>query len=129
MLCVNPDKVVERGNRLVWCAGAIADAYMALAGPTVLVGKPHAPIYATAFARFAELAGGPVDPAAILAVGDGAETDLRGANQQALDVLFVTGGIHADALGDHASPDPALVAAFLERHGLAASARIPRLVW
>ena len=25
MLCVNPDIVVERGDRLVWCAGALAE--------------------------------------------------------------------------------------------------------
>ena len=27
MLCVNPDMVVERGDRLVWCAGALAARY------------------------------------------------------------------------------------------------------
>jgi HAD superfamily hydrolase (TIGR01459 family) len=129
MLCVNPDKVVERGNRLVWCAGAIADAYEAVGGETIIVGKPHAPIYATALARFASIAGTGVDPAAILAIGDGAETDLRGANRQGLDALFVTDGIHADAFGARDKPDPALVATFLEDHGLGAKAWMPRLMW
>ena len=48
MLCVNPDIVVERGDRLVWCAGALAERYAALGGETIVIGKPHAPIYAAA---------------------------------------------------------------------------------
>ena len=31
----------------------------------------------------------------VLCIGDAAATDLRGANQQGLDALFVAGGIHA----------------------------------
>ncbi|HMN85971.1 MAG TPA: TIGR01459 family HAD-type hydrolase [Bauldia sp.] len=128
-LCANPDRIVERGHRLIWCAGALAEAYAAKGGETILIGKPHAPIYETALARFAELAGGPVDKAAILAVGDGAETDIRGANRAGLDVLFITGGIHADSFGDRARPDPARVDAFLGGAGLAARAHMPRLSW
>ncbi|MBZ0227656.1 MAG: TIGR01459 family HAD-type hydrolase [Bauldia sp.] len=129
MLCVNPDKVVERGNRLVWCAGALAEAYAAISGETIIVGKPHAPIYATAFSRFAALAGRTVDPRSILAIGDGAETDLRGADNAGLDVLFISGGIHADAFGARDNPDPALVAGFFEKAGLRACAYMPRLAW
>ena len=95
-VCANPDKVVERGDRIVWCAGALAEKYASLGGETIILGKPHAPIYATAMRRFAELAGGAVDPATVLAIGDAAETDLRGANDAGLDVLFVTAGIHAE---------------------------------
>ena len=129
MLCVNPDKVVERGNRLVWCAGALAEAYAALGGEVVMVGKPHAPIYATAFARFDAIVGGTADRGVILAIGDGAETDVRGANDAGLDVLFVSGGIHAGAFGSRDNPDPALIAAFLGKAGLGARATIPRLAW
>ncbi len=57
MLCVNPDKVVERGDRLVWCAGALAERYESLGGKTVIVGKPHPPIYRMALDRMAEIAG------------------------------------------------------------------------
>ena len=49
MLCVNPDIVVERGDRLVWCAGALAERYRERGGETIIVGKPYAPIYETAF--------------------------------------------------------------------------------
>jgi len=128
-VCANPDKVVERGDRIVWCAGALADKYAALGGETVILGKPHAPIYATALRRFGELAGGAIDPSTVLAIGDAAETDLRGANDAGLDVLFVTAGIHADAFGARHEPEGAAVGVFLARHRLGARAFIPHLAW
>ena len=45
MVCANPDVVVERGDELVYCAGAIADLYAAMGGEVLYCGKPHAPIY------------------------------------------------------------------------------------
>ena len=48
MVCANPDIVVERGDRLIYCAGALARLYGELGGEAILVGKPHAPIYAAA---------------------------------------------------------------------------------
>src|SRR5215472_9627598 len=51
MVCANPDLVVERGERLVYCAGAIADLYASLGGRVLYAGKPHRPIYDTALAR------------------------------------------------------------------------------
>jgi HAD superfamily hydrolase (TIGR01459 family) len=129
MLCVNPDMVVERGPKLVWCAGAIADRYAAIGGETVLIGKPYAPIYATAMKRLAEIAGAPVDKSAVLAVGDGVETDVRGAAQSEIDVLFVAGGIHAGLFGDRSTPAAEAVGSFLAKNGLGARAFIPRLVW
>ncbi len=128
-VCANPDKVVERGDKMVWCAGALAEKYAALGGKTVVIGKPHAPIYATAMHRFAEIAGGTVDPSAVLAIGDAAETDLRGANDAGLDVLFVTAGIHAERFGARHEPDAAAVAAFLAGHRLGARAYMPHLGW
>jgi HAD superfamily hydrolase (TIGR01459 family) len=129
LLCANPDRIVERGDRLIWCAGALAERYAALGGETIVLGKPHRPIYEVALARFAELAGAAVDPAAVLAIGDAAETDLRGATGLGLDVLFITAGIHADLFGGRADPDPVKVAAFLRATGLGARAFIPHLVW
>ncbi|HET7715170.1 MAG TPA: TIGR01459 family HAD-type hydrolase [Bauldia sp.] len=129
LVCANPDKWVERGNRLVWCAGLLAERYANLGGKTVVLGKPHRPIYETALKRFADLAAGPVDPAQVLAIGDAAETDLRGANEAGLDVLFVTAGIHAERFGAREDPDEAAVADFLTGHGLRARAFIPHLVW
>jgi HAD superfamily hydrolase (TIGR01459 family) len=129
MLCVNPDIVVERGNRLVWCAGALAERYRERNGETIIVGKPYAPIYQTALARIDELAGGKVPKSSILAIGDGIDTDVRGAVGQGIDVLFATGGIHAQVFGPRESPDLAKVQAFLTTAGLGAHALVRRLTW
>ena len=45
MICGNPDLVVERGDKLVYCAGAIADLYGEMGGEVLYAGKPHPPIY------------------------------------------------------------------------------------
>src|SRR5262249_57555736 len=57
MVCANPDLVVERGERLVYCAGSVADLYASLGGEVLYAGKPHRPIYATALAQAAALRG------------------------------------------------------------------------
>ena len=129
MLCVNPDVVVQRGDKLIWCAGALAERYREMGGETTIVGKPYAPIYATALARAAEVAGAPLDRGDVLAIGDGIDTDIRGAVGQEIDVLFVTGGIHGAIFGEPAAPDIAKVHAFLATAGLGARALIPSLVW
>ena len=56
MVCANPDVVVERGDTLVYCAGALADAYVELGGEVLYCGKPHAPIYQAALGQAAALA-------------------------------------------------------------------------
>ena len=129
MLCVNPDIVVERGDRLIWCAGALVERYRELGGETIVVGKPYAPIYEASLGRLAEILGGTIDKASVLAVGDGIDTDIRGAVGQEIDALFVTGGIHAAVFGDRDAPDFAKVHAFLATAGLGSRAVIKRLVW
>jgi HAD superfamily hydrolase (TIGR01459 family) len=124
MVCANPDIVVERGGHLVYCAGALARLYAEMGGEAVLVGKPHAPIYEAAKRQLAELGG-----ERILAVGDGLPTDIRGAVENRIPVLFVTGGIHAADFGPHAEPDGERVAARLQAEGLDAVAYIPALRW
>jgi HAD superfamily hydrolase (TIGR01459 family) len=129
MLCVNPDKVVERGDRLVWCAGALAERFTALGGETIIVGKPYGRIYEAALQRLCEVAGCAVAKSAILAIGDGAATDVRGAFDQGIDTLFVTDGIHADEFGPGDTPDEALVHGFLTIAQLGAHHYISRLSW
>jgi ribonucleotide monophosphatase NagD (HAD superfamily) len=98
MLCANPDIVVAIGDDIVYCAGALAERYEAMGGRVLMFGKPHPPIYAAARERLARLRGAPVDPGRILAVGDGALTDLAGAGRAGLDCLFITEGVHAEEL-------------------------------
>ena len=59
LICANPDIVVERGDRLIYCAGAIAELYRELGGEVVFYGKPHRPIYECAMALAAERRGRP----------------------------------------------------------------------
>ncbi len=126
-ICANPDIVVERGERLIWCAGALARDYAQLGGRTLIAGKPHAPIYEAALAAASEVIGGPVERSKVLAVGDGMMTDVKGGADNGFDVLYVSGGIHARDYGDTLQPDTALLAAFLEKHGYRPVATIPRL--
>jgi HAD superfamily hydrolase (TIGR01459 family) len=105
MICANPDIVVERGDKLVYCAGALAELYITLGGSVVFGGKPHRPIYEQAM-QLAKKARGSLDGAKILAIGDSVRTDLEGANAFGLPCLFVTAGIHAGDLGARDNPDP-----------------------
>lgn len=100
MVCANPDLVMERGGRLIPCAGHIAQVYEELGGSVTYAGKPYRPIYARAVAQAEALDGGrPLDPARILAVGDAMRTDVAGAHAFGVACLFVARGIHADEMG------------------------------
>ena len=99
MVCANPDLVVERGTTRFYCAGAIADLYLATGGEVLYAGKPHRPIYEAALAKASEVRGGAAEPARTLAIGDSLRTDITGARTLGIDGLFVSGGIHAQELG------------------------------
>ncbi len=95
MVCANPDRVVQRGGKTIFCAGALADVYVEFGGEVVMAGKPYAPIYQRAYAEAARLLGHEVPRARLLAIGDGLRTDVEGANGQGLDVLFTAAsGVH-----------------------------------
>lgn len=126
-ICANPDIVVERGDQLIWCAGALARDFSLLGGRTLISGKPHRPIYEAALRAAGEVLGRPVATSEVLAIGDGALTDLKGAVQNDIDALYVSGGIHARDYGETLNPDLARLAAFLDMHGHAPVAVIPRL--
>jgi HAD superfamily hydrolase (TIGR01459 family) len=130
MICANPDRVVQRGDRLVYCGGALADLYAALDGPVLMAGKPYAPIYDLAIAEAETLLGRPAQRARILCVGDGVPTDVRGAMDQKLDCLFIAGGIHGHEAVDAAGRiDPVRAAALLAREGGAARFGLGALAW
>ena len=127
--CANPDVIVERGHRLVYCAGALAQLYVELGGDATIIGKPYKPVYDAALAAIGRALGRPVDKSRVLAIGDGLPTDIKGAWNQGIDVLMVTAGIHGADFGDLLSPDPVRLAARLDAEGLGIRAAIPRLVW
>lgn len=126
-VCANPDIVVERGDRLIWCAGALARDYAQLGGRTLIAGKPHRPIYEAALELAGRALGRTVEAGRVLAIGDGVLTDVKGAADHGIDVLYVSSGVHAHDYGDASGPDPQRLAAFLERHGYAPVAVMPRL--
>jgi HAD superfamily hydrolase (TIGR01459 family) len=104
MHCLNPDRVVIHMGNLEACAGALADIYEEMGGAVTWYGKPHRPIYDHA----RSLAGDP-PLEAMLAVGDGLQTDILGAARFGIDAVYVSHGIHA---GEPVPSD------FADRHGL-----------
>ena len=119
-LCANPDIVVQRGDKLIYCAGAIARFYEAMGGEVVYYGKPYAPIFVAATRELHKHRAAKRP----LMIGDGPETDIIGANRVGIDALFVVGGIHS-ALID----DPSGIAKMLSEAGAHARAVTPALAW
>ena len=123
MVCGNPDVIVERGDVVLYCAGAIADLYVKMGGDVFYAGKPYAPIYDLALKHAADARGKPVDRKRVLAIGDSVRTDFAGAAAYGIDCMFVTSGIHAAEFGERDNPDADAV----ERVLVAAGAR-PRAI-
>jgi HAD superfamily hydrolase (TIGR01459 family) len=117
MVSANPDLVVMKGDKLIICAGALAQRYAALGGTVVDCGKPHEPIYRLARAKIAEIAGAAIAPARVLAIGDGPDTDIAGANAQGFGALFVAGGIHLAEVMTGGAMDAEKVAGLLAEKG------------
>jgi HAD superfamily hydrolase (TIGR01459 family) len=109
LICANPDIVVERGDRLIYCAGAIAELYRELGGEVIFYGKPHRPIYERAMQLAAEQRGHAAPLSHVLAIGDSVRTDLAGAHGFGIDLLFVTRGIHSEDFEGIDQLDPASV--------------------
>ncbi len=106
MICANPDLKVERGGRIIYCAGAIAAAYAALGGTVSYAGKPYLPIYELALKTGAGLRGAPISKERVLAIGDGVATDIAGAAGFSIRSVFIASGVYVqagEAIGDAAS--------------------------
>jgi HAD superfamily hydrolase (TIGR01459 family) len=119
MLCANPDLVVQRGGKLVFCAGALAQAYEKTGGTAIYYGKPHPPIYD---AVLSELSGA----RHVLAIGDGLNTDIKGANAIGIDALFIADGIHGEDVAEFTARHMAELFAVA---GVHARAAMRALVW
>lgn len=131
LVCANPDLVVEVGDTLVYCAGAIAARYEAIGGTVIHAGKPFAPIYDRALA-LAERVRGTTPKERILAIGDAAHTDMRGAKNHGIASLMITSGIHRDALHRHgrgSEIDEAALRALLAQSDLRPTAALSTLAW
>lgn len=132
LVCANPDIVVQHGDRLYYCAGALAERYAGAGGTVLMAGKPYSPIYDKALELAAKAAGEPIDRSRVLVIGDAMRTDIKGAQDQALASLFVTSGIHRDELhgnGRNGELDAAAYRQFLATAGITPTATITELVW
>jgi len=121
LVCANPDIQVKRGDKMIYCGGALAQAYEDMGGEVVYAGKPHDAIYRLSRTWLGELAGYDIERSKVLAIGDNIQTDLLGANNQNYDALFVADGLdagNADA-----------VANLLEKHDIYAKYMLSSLGW
>ncbi len=118
LLCANPDIVVDRGDVREWCAGALAKLYTEMGGESLYFGKPHPPIYDLARRRLAAL-GKSIPDHAILAIGDGPQTDISGAMGEDIDSLFITGGLAAKETQTREQPDGAALTSYIEKEKVA----------
>ncbi|MGJ8602584.1 MAG: TIGR01459 family HAD-type hydrolase [Marivita sp.] len=126
LLCANPDIVVDRGETREWCAGALAALYTEMGGESLYFGKPHPPIYDLARRRLAAL-DRDVDPSRILAIGDGAHTDIDGAMGEDIDSLFISGGLAAAETKTSHQPDPDALNAYIQKEKIAPTYTIGQL--
>ncbi len=126
MICGNPDLTVMRGDRVLLCAGALAQAYAEIGGDVAWHGKPHRPAYQACLTAI-----GMASNRRVLAIGDSFRTDIAGANRAGLDSLLAVGGIHVEDFGPliDGLPDPAALAACCARAGVRPTGCIPALVW
>ncbi len=129
MLCGNPDLVVERGNRLVYCAGAIADLYATMGGEVLYAGKPYRPIYEMALAKAEAISGRKADMKRVMAIGDSVRTDLKGGRAFGVDMLFLTAGIHAEEFGGRDTPNAETMKTVFAGAGETPTAVMKHLVW
>ncbi|WP_022700129.1 TIGR01459 family HAD-type hydrolase [Oceanicaulis alexandrii] len=127
LICANPDIVVQFGDGLRYCAGALAQKYQEMGGTAVMAGKPHPPIYDLAYREIERLRGERLDKARVLAVGDGPHTDIQGAQSEGVDALFIADGILGQAFDQGFDANKA--AALLAEDGLASRYCAPKLVW
>ncbi len=126
MLCANPDIIVDYGDKRLYCAGALAQAYAEMGGRVFYFGKPHPPIYDLARRRLAALMGS--EEAQILCIGDGISTDIQGAQSEGLDSMFITGGIASDQFGlDIANPNKDLLENWLSKQQISATYAVGQL--
>jgi HAD superfamily hydrolase (TIGR01459 family) len=128
MVCANPDIMVERGDRLVYCAGALAESYAKLGGEVIYAGKPYAPIYDLAFDLVREIRGSALPRHRIVAIGDGIRTDIAGAAAQEIDSVFVASAVHLD--GDaRAQLSSSTLARLFGSNGARPVAALAELAW
>ncbi len=91
MVCTNPDLIVDRGDQREYCAGTIAKNFEKIKGEVIYFGKPYPPAY--------NLSANTKNKK-VLCIGDNLNTDIKGANIQNYDSLFITSGVHRQQISE-----------------------------
>ena len=85
MVCTNPDLIVDRGDVTEYCAGSVAKVFEEIGGKVKYFGKPYPLVYEKSIDNKSK---------SVLCIGDNLNTDIRGANLQNFNSLFILNGIH-----------------------------------
>lgn len=130
LFCANPDLIVERGDRLIPCAGAIADLYEKMGGEVIWVGKPRAMVYSIVYEKITAVLGKKPDAARILCIGDAFRTDIAGAGAGGHDSIMTLAGIHAHQIGlSAAGHDRQALAELADQNGARPTMCMASLAW
>jgi len=100
-ICANPDEVVSRGDKIEFCAGALAKYYKKLGGKVKYFGKPYEAIYDFAYKQSQSQFDIVINKNKILAVGDNLKTDINGAQNFGIHSILILNGIYKDFFRDN----------------------------
>jgi HAD superfamily hydrolase (TIGR01459 family) len=101
LICANPDEVVARGEKIVFCAGALANQYKQEGGMVRYFGKPYSDIYSFALKKVrAHKDFKDKKEINTLVIGDNIKTDIKGANLFNLNSVLILNGIYKDFFRD-----------------------------
>ena len=130
MVCGNPDVVVERGDKLVYCAGAIADLY-ADHGRRGALRRQALPADLRYGAGAGEAGGRPRHRRATACWRSAIRCApiSRARARCGVDFLFITAGIHAEEVGGRDRPDAKALGSVFAAAGEKPKAVMRSLVW
>ena len=100
-ICANPDEVVSRGDKIEFCAGALAKYYKKMGGEVKYFGKPYEAIYDFAYNQTQSQFDTVINKNKILAVGDNLKTDINGAQNFGIHSILILNGIYKDFFRDN----------------------------
>ena len=127
MVCANPDLVVGlAGGRVAHMPGRIGSLYEEAGGVCRYFGKPREEHFEACLKELG------LERGRVAHVGDSLRHDVAGAKAASLSSVFVTGGIHLDALGcplGGIPEDNELMALFEAEGGIVPDHVIPLFRW
>lgn len=129
MICANPDLIVHYGDHEIPCAGLLAESYEALGGEVLYFGKPYPEIYRQSLTWIAKQLGRVPTPRRVIAIGDGLNTDIRGAQGIGLASAFIASGIHRHGEDEALDADEQRLGALFELQDCWPDWVMSRLVW